>query len=1130
METGQVKPEPSGLSAEQADTDRLLRQLLGTAIADRYVDFCRLASGTLPLTVSRPLAGHALRELDSLIRHVLAVPMEARAVDDDEQAKLRGKARRMLKKMGFPDGAVQHAGEALEPKIGHKTQIEKIVVRLGLAPDGDVAKLWIELNDTYGRVHERSFHERLDVDEAFRTRYARRFDTVIRALAVQLQGTYSALMRRAKQIAAMSPGEGIKLFVSEIPGAIQLQGYFYDNLPSDDWLPVLEKASLLKEPLPDEQAGGGLRLWTWPVGRYLVRMASSNNAATRKIVERALRALASSMHPDVQRFGLDTIAALPADEAAPLADVIAGWLTPATAHFQAAPHKIIATLAQAGYAEAAFRVAEAVFQVFQRDGELVSFFDSTMYEHYMNGAMNHLAKADPLLGIPRFSDLLLHASRMDSRLSAVREEDYSYYTVGSLQPDQMGGGDILAALIRAIAKLATSAVEADPANAHCVLKLLSNYKPRIFRRIALHTLALAPGEAPDVADLCLTDTDLITADWCRQEYAELARAWLNQLPPDRQKAIFDFIDSVPESYVDTWHVHFERHEGRKPTAEDNRKYRESTIRDIVWEWRDALPSDRRAALEKTIAEFGDPDAWQERFFARDQSPLTRASMLSQTVEQTVAYLESWRPDPQLQTHTAGGLANELREAAAARPDVFSSGAAKFGRLRPLFIRHLLDGLRQPTANGAKVDWLQCLELVKYILEQSEATPDSSVVVPGDDPDWSWAVRSAAELLASALRRGADGVAFVHANTVRTVVLGLYHRVARLPVTDQDARVDRKHPYFAALQTARGAAIELCVLFLFWQSKDPASTIGQAPQEALARAPDISAIFEMELRDRSPSGWIQRAILARYLTWLFFFGKDWLRPAMASLFPSDHKKLRDAAWLGHLQNDQHPVGELLGALHPRYVEHIASLGRNDAPPGFKESNNRLVEYLMVLYLWEQLPEDLLRRFWDSAPENERRHAMWFIGRHMVSTNDLRTRAMSYWDRRLQSAVHSSDPEPYRRELGVIGVFFLWDVDPPWLMDQLLVTLNAGFGPTDAMGIIDNLAKQVPAKIDRVVEITKALVRQPKVEAWIFASEDQSLRKILVEGKKSTSPLTVGAVKEIVSYLSSRGYTSFLDIDE
>jgi hypothetical protein len=1121
---------PSGLSAEQADTDRLLRQLLGTAIADRYADFCRLASGTLPLTVSRPLAGHALRELDSLIRHVLAVPMDARAVDDPGQTKLRTEARNALKKIGFDQAALDRAEAALRPRLSHKTQIKKLVERLGLAPDGDVATLWIELNEAYGRAHERSFHERLEVDETFRAQYARRFDTVIRALAVQLQGRYAALMRRTKEIAAMPPAEGIKLFVREIPGALQLHGYFYDNLPSEDWLPFLEKAGLLKEPLSDAPAGGGLPIWAWPVGRYLVRMASSNDPSTRKIVERALRALASSTHPDVQRFGLDAIAALPAEEAAALTDLVSGWLTPETAHSQAAPHKIIATLAQARQTDAALRVAEAIFQVFERDGELTSFFDTTMYEHYMMGAVNHLAKVDPLLAVPRFSDLLLHASRLDRRLSTVREEDYSYYTVGSLQPDQMGGGDILATLIRAIAKLATTAVEADPTNVHHVLKLLSKYKPRIFRRISLHVLALAPGEAPYLADRYLTDPELIEAEWCRQEYAELAKAWLNRLPTDRQRVIFDFIDSRSERSLDTWRAAFERYEKRKPTVDDDRKHHEVTIRDIVWEWRDALPPERRAALDKTVTEFGDPGAWRERFFARDQSPLTRASMQSQTVDETVAYLDTWRPDPQLQTHTAGGLANELREAAAARPDVFSAGAAKFGRLRPLFIRHLLDGLRQPTATGAKIDWVQCLELVKCILERSVATPESSATVPGDDPDWTWALRSAVEWLASALRRGADGVPFVHADTVRMLVLGLYHRVACLPATNEDACVDRKHPYFSALQTVLGAAIDLCVLLLFWQSKNPASVIGQAPHDALALAPDIRAIFEAELQDPSPSGWIPRAILARYLTWLFFFGKDWLRSQVTNLFPSDHKELRDAAWLAHLQNDQHPISELLAALGTCYIEHIASLARNDVPPGYEESRNRLVEYLMILYLWEQLPEDLLQQFWDSAPVNERRHAMWFIGRHMVSTNDLRTRAMTYWDRRLQAAIRASDAEPYRRELGTIGVFFLWNIDPLWLMNQLLLTLNAGFGPTDAMGIIDNLAKQVPGEIDKVVEITKALVRQRRVEAWIFASEDQSLRKILVEGKKSSSPLTVATVKEIVSYLSSRGNTTFLDIDD
>jgi hypothetical protein len=316
----------------------------------------------------------------------------------------------------------------------------------------------------------------------------------------------------------------------------------------------------------------------------------------------------------------------------------------------------------------------------------------------------------------------------------------------------------------------------------------------------------------------------------------------------------------------------------------------------------------------------------------------------------------------LQAHTASGLANELRQAAAANPEAFSAGAAKFGCLRPLFIRHLLDGLRQSTVQGAKVDWLQCLELVNCTLERSAIPLASSETIPGDDPDWSWAVRSAAEWLAFGLRRGANGVPFVHADIVRMLVVDLYRRVARLLVTNEDARVDRRYTYFAALQTVRGATVDLCVLLLYWESKNPASLIGKAPQDALARAPDILAIFETELQGRSASSWIPRAVLDRYLTWLYFFGENWLRSQMTNLFPSDNKELCDAAWLGHLRNDQGPVGKLVSVLHPCYNEHITTLGRDNAPPGYEESKHRLIEYLMILYLYEELPEILLQQFW------------------------------------------------------------------------------------------------------------------------------------------------------------------------
>jgi hypothetical protein len=264
--------------------------------------------------------------------------------------------------------------------------------------------------------------------------------------------------------------------------------------------------------------------------------------------------------------------------------------------------------------------------------------------------------------------------------------------------------------------------------------------------------------------------------------------------------------------------------------------------------------------------------------------------------------------------------------------------------------------------------------------------------------------------------------------------------------------------------------------------------------------------------------------------LFYFGEDWLRGQFAALFPSSESNLAAAAWLGHLQDDRGPVAELMELLYPYYALHIQSLGQSEAPPGFEESSNRLTEYLMILYLFNRLPDELLWHFWEVAPVSARRHAMWFMGRHMLPTNNLRRRAMAYWEERLQTATRASDPEPFRRELGTIGQFFLWEVDRVWLTDQLLIMLNAGFAPNDAFGVIDNLAKLLPERIDKVVEVTNLLVRQPRVEAWIFASQDQSLRTILIEGKKSSTPQSAATVKEIVSYLASRGNPSFLDLDD
>jgi hypothetical protein len=105
------------LSPEQQDTAVLLRRLLGKAITDRYIDFCRLAAGAFPLIVSRPMAAHALRELDSTLRHVLEVPMEATASESSEDTARLDEARNQLRALGYDAETVQQASKYLKPRF-----------------------------------------------------------------------------------------------------------------------------------------------------------------------------------------------------------------------------------------------------------------------------------------------------------------------------------------------------------------------------------------------------------------------------------------------------------------------------------------------------------------------------------------------------------------------------------------------------------------------------------------------------------------------------------------------------------------------------------------------------------------------------------------------------------------------------------------------------------------------------------------------------------------------------------------------------------------------------------------------------------------------------------------------------
>ena len=790
------------------------------------------------------------------------------------------------------------------------------------------------------------------------------------------------------------------------------------------------------------------------------------------------------------------------------------------------PHDLIQKLAQGGEGDTALRMTRAVFKVFDENGNLATLFSRHMYEHYLPRTVQVLAPVCRDKTVALLADLLDQAVHISGKVQGDPPHDYTYYVSGEIS--EVGPKhDVIGALVGETVRAAKLAIEADPLCTREIVSRIRSHSPAIFTRLALHVLSLNPAGAPELAHAYLTDTDLIEKTWCRTEYGELARAWFPSLAATVQQQIVAFVDSVPGKYLDRCKQRFEEHEKRPPTPDDERNYDASIVRDLLWHWRAVLPADRREGVEK----LGDPDAWRQHIYEPAKSPLTAPDFSARPVDEIIAFLEAWRPSPGEQRETVTALAQNLRNAATGNPALYSANSPRFAQLPAIYVRNVLQGLENAAINKNDLDWTNALGLIAAAVRPASRPPSG---IEGDDPDWSWSRKAAAELLAAGLRQGENGIPFTQAEFVQELILDLYRAAPRLPDTEDFEESYRNFPHFGAQSTVRGAAVELAILFMFWLSKDTDSEVGKAPREALNKLPEIRQVFETELADRTSSGRIPRAVMGRYLSWLFYFAEQWLRQHMPALFPSDEVSLRDAAWLAHLSADSGPNSDLAPDMRDCYVAEINRLGEDTSARDQQHVDDRLAEYLIILYIKAAFSDDVFELFWNTAPIRARQHAMWFLSDQLdlppdQFPNELRARAFFYWDRRLAAAKTSTTPDYFREELGTIGQFFFRQgIGDEWLMDQVLSMSEAGFAPSEPYSVIDRLAKLSPDFPDRAAAVLAALVKNPRFDRWVYMTQSAGVRTILENGLAGKSPLTAPIVREAINYLSAMGDSSYLDL--
>lgn len=544
---------------------------------------------------------------------------------------------------------------------------------------------------------------------------------------------------------------------------------------------------------------------------------------------------------------------------------------------------------------------------------------------------------------------------------------------------------------------------------------------------------------------------------------------------------------------------------------------------------DVLPEDKRRILDTIVAEIHDPDAWKRRLEEGDKSPMSAEEFKNRSVEEVADYLRSWKPDPQNQ-ETKTALAFELYRAVQADAPKFAAGAMAFKGLAPVYVRRFFEGLRHPAQNKARFPWTSPLQLLEEILPQVKAPTPGETSTGGDDPSWFWAALEGAQLLRAGLQQGKDGIEYENAPLVSKLIGTILKAAPATPEGDfEKAYTD--NTYFAAENTMLGLSIDLRILELYWLSKQEGSFVAAKPKEALKNSPDFAAAAMEGLAMDDANGRIVRAVLGRYLSWLFYFGEEWVKANFNAIFPGD-KSLRDAAWLGYLINGGGPIIPLMRDMSGLYAEETEHLlvPRTDNEREWRQ--DRFGEHVLLHYIFGDYPEALLNRFFQNAPARLRQHVMWFMGRQLRRAGipeGATARGIKYWESRLATAEAAENKEPFISELGSIsGWLHDTDLDPKWVLQQMIQMLRAGFAPNPPYSVTEYVAKVADEHPAEAVTVMDLLFRHPKTDQWAYTTQQAAIRKVLEAGIATGDPAVAATVERVISFLVSQGESSFLDL--
>ena len=514
----------------------------------------------------------------------------------------------------------------------------------------------------------------------------------------------------------------------------QLRRVFYGGLTNPHWVrPLMEAGAFSSPPEPTVTDDRYIQDTYWPELDYLTRVAPE---APEAVVD-VLLALESSTNAWVRRATFEIGAAIPAAEGTRLIPLLRAW-QPTGFGWRTDPRTMVsfaARLLNGGARKEGRWLANALFKPTPPpdDPNRIRSPRFGLEDYWFE---EELPKIVPALGEDALKALTGWLADYLRAAGLVSEEhDISGMTRPSIRDRGDSHRDPENALVEAIRDLAVGAVLVD---ADDTVQILLRHQSVLHRKIAMfviaETIRVATSGGADPSQLLPTAIRLLSDpesddEHLRIEYADLAQA-VSQVDPDAVSVIGPFLDRAYE--VDLDRMREAARDGRLvgEGEEDFRdradSYRHSWLAAIGTS---ALPPDlqaeleefdiRRGQIDNPLAPLGVVTTWTGPNAHTSQEEMGRM-----TPAQLVAHLASWHDDGDIwgPRPSHEGQGRELAGLLTAAPMALTGVPNLVDKLRPTYLRAILEGWEAAIKADLELDWEQATRLIDDVLSHPMDSP------------------------------------------------------------------------------------------------------------------------------------------------------------------------------------------------------------------------------------------------------------------------------------------------------------------------------------------------------------------------------------------------------------------------